>query len=144
YVTCLVCHNIVSGYACGGPGEPCNVHQDPYFRPNNPVTRGQVAKIVALSAGFNEPVSTQTFQDVAPGSTFYNYVERLATRGFMSGYTCGNPEPCVPPSHRPYFRPNGSATRGQLSKIVSNAAGYIETVNGQTFQDVAPGATFYN
>jgi hypothetical protein len=144
YVTCLVCHNIVSGYACGGPGEPCNAGHDPYFRPNSPVTRGQVAKIVAQSAGFNEPVTTQTFQDVPPGSTFYNYVERLATRGFMSGYPCGNPEPCVPPFSRPYFRPNGTATRGQLAKIVSNAAGYSEAVHGQTFQDVSAGSTFYN
>ena len=100
--------------------------------------------MVPLSAGFNEPVTTQTFQDVAPATTFYNYVERLATRDFMAGYTCRNPEPCVPPNNRPYFRPNSTATRGQLAKIVSNAAGYTETVSGQTFQDVAPGATFYN
>ncbi|MGA7730310.1 MAG: plastocyanin/azurin family copper-binding protein, partial [Chloroflexia bacterium] len=29
-------------------------------------------------------------------------------------------EPCVPPTNRPYFRPGATATRGQLSKIVSN------------------------
>jgi hypothetical protein len=143
YVTCLLCHNIVSGYPCGGPGEPCNPSNDPYFRPNGSVTRGQIAKIVSLAAGFNEQVDTHTFQDVAPGSTFYVYVERLATRGIMAGYPCGSPEPCVPPNNRPYFRPNSNATRGQIAKIVANAANFNDPVSGQTFQDVAPGSTFY-
>ena len=37
---------IVSGYACGGPGEPCDAANRPYFRPYADVTRGQLAKIV--------------------------------------------------------------------------------------------------
>jgi hypothetical protein len=144
YVTCLICQGIVSGYACGGPGEPCDPAHDPYFRPNSSVTRGQLAKIVSQAAGFNEQITVQTFQDVAAGSTFFNYVGRLATRGIMAGYTCGNPEPCVPPRNLPYFRPSGKATRGQLAKIVSKAANYTEPVSGQTFQDVPPASTFYD
>jgi hypothetical protein len=144
FVTCLLCQGIVSGYPCGAPGEPCDPAHDPYFRVNSPVTRGQVAKIVAQSAGYTDPPAGQTFQDVAPGSTFYAYVARLASRGYMAGYACGNPEPCVPPLNRPYFRPNGHATRGQLAKIVSNAAGYTDPTGGQTFQDVPPGSTFYD
>lgn len=37
---------ILSGYACGGPGEPCAAGNKPYFRPNVNVTRRQAAKIV--------------------------------------------------------------------------------------------------
>ena len=37
----------ISGYECGGPGEPCDSEDRPYFRPNNGVTRGQASKIVA-------------------------------------------------------------------------------------------------
>jgi hypothetical protein len=37
----------MSGYPCGGPGEPCDGENRNYFRPNNPLTRGQTAKIVA-------------------------------------------------------------------------------------------------
>jgi hypothetical protein len=37
----------MSGYPCGGPGEPCDPQQRPYFRWGNPVTRGQASKIVA-------------------------------------------------------------------------------------------------
>ncbi len=143
FVRCLACRGIVSGYACGGPGEPCNITSDPYFRPGDAVTRGQVAKVISQAAGFSEPVSGQSFQDIAPGSPFYAYIERLASRSVMSGYACGNPEPCVAPANLPYFRPGDSATRGQLSKIVSNAAGFLEPVSGQSFQDIAPGSPFY-
>jgi hypothetical protein len=144
FVRCLACRGIVSGYPCGGPGEPCNLTNDPYFRPGAPISRGQLAKIISQAAGFIEPVSGQTFEDVAPGSPFHEYVERLASRAIMGGYPCGSlVEPCVPPGNRPYFRPGSTATRGQLTKIVANAAGFIEPVSGQTFEDIAPGSTFY-
>jgi uncharacterized delta-60 repeat protein len=143
-VRCLACRGIVSGYPCGGTGEPCNGNNDPYFRPGNLVTRGQIAKIASNSAGFSDPVSGQTFEDVAPNSTFYIFVERLVARGVMSGYACGGPgEPCNPPFNRPYFRTNSTATRGQLAKITSNAANFTEPVSGQTFEDVLPNSTFY-
>ncbi|HUP26854.1 MAG TPA: S-layer homology domain-containing protein, partial [Chloroflexia bacterium] len=39
---------VISGYDCGTvPNEPCDAQRRPYFRPNNNVTRGQAAKIVA-------------------------------------------------------------------------------------------------
>jgi hypothetical protein len=64
----------------------------------------------------------------------------------MSGYACGqNPnEPCDA-ENRPYFRPNAGATRGQLTKIVSNAAGFNDTIppTQQTFTDVPPTNTFW-
>jgi hypothetical protein len=132
YVRCLACRRIVSGYA------------DNTFRPNNNVTRGQLSKIVSNSAGFNEPQTAQLFEDVPPGSTFFDYIGRLASRGYMSGYPCGGAgEPCVPPGNRPYFRPNNNATRGQIAKIDSNAAGFTDLPTGQTFEDMPPGSTFY-
>jgi hypothetical protein len=141
---CLACKDIVSGYACGGPAELCDADANPYFRPDNNVTRGQLAKIVSNSAGFNDTVSGQAFEDVPPGSTFYTFTQRLSTRGVMSGYPCGGEgEPCVPPGNRPYFRPNNNATRGQITKIVSQAAGYIDPPGAQIFEDVPPGSTFY-
>jgi hypothetical protein len=129
----MACRGVLSGYPDGT------------FRPNNNITRGQIAKVVSNAAGFNEPMTGQTFEDVPPGATFYDFIERLASRGVMSGYRCGGAgEACVPPGNRPYFRPNATATRGQLAKIVSNAAGFNEPVSGQTFEDVVPGSTFYD
>ncbi|MEO8285878.1 MAG: S-layer homology domain-containing protein [Chloroflexota bacterium] len=131
-IKCLACNGVFNGYPDGT------------FRPNNSVTRGQIAKIVSNAAGFIDPVSGQTFEDVLPGSTFYTYTERLASRSIMSGYPCGSPgEPCGS-GNLPYFRPNGNATRGQIAKIVSNAAGFTDPASGQTFEDVLPGSTFYD
>jgi hypothetical protein len=107
YVNCLLDRGIVSGY------------DDCTFRPNADVTRGQLSKIVAGSAGFNEPPGEQMFEDVPPGSTFYDWINRLARRGHVGGYPCGGPgEPCDE-NNRPYFRWANNATGGQTSKIVA-------------------------
>jgi hypothetical protein len=131
YVRCLTNNGILGGYS------------DCTFRPNANVTRGQLSKIVANSAGFNEPVSGQTFEDVPSANTFYEHIERMAARGIIGGYPCGGTgEPCGM-GNKPYFRPNANATRGQISKIVSQAKGYTDPVSGQTFEDVSPTNSFY-
>ena len=131
FIRCMACQGIIGGYSDGT------------FRPNNDVTRGQLSKIVSNSAGFNDDPGPQLFEDVPPGSTFYDWIQRLANRGYVSGYPCGGEgEPCGP-DNLPYFRPNANATRGQISKIVSNAAGYSDTPPGQTFEDVPPANPFY-
>jgi hypothetical protein len=132
WVRCLACRGIVNGYPNGT------------FRPNNNVTRGQLSKIASNSAGFSDPQTEQMFQDVPPGSTFFNYIGRMASRGYVVGYPCGGRgEPCISPTNLPYFRTNNPATRGQISKIVSNAAGFTDRPAGEIFEDVPPGATFY-
>ncbi len=110
-------HGVLSGYSCGGPGEPC---PGAYFRPNNDVTRAQTAKIIANAHGWPQVQNpTPTFNDVPFGSTFYGYVEACALRGLISGYSCGGVgEPCP----GAYFRPGNSVTRGQLTKFVYYAA----------------------
>jgi hypothetical protein len=111
-------HNsIVAGYSCGDPGEPC---PGAYFRPNNFVTRGQMSKFIVVAAGWPviNPV-TPRFNDVPIDSTFYTFVETGFCRQVFTGYDCGEPgEPCP----GLYFRPNNNATRGQISKMVYEAA----------------------
>jgi subtilisin family serine protease len=134
FIRCLACRNIISGYADGT------------FRPFNDITRGQIAKMVSNSAGFDEEPGPQIYEDVPEDSTFYRWINRLTNRGHMGGYDCNSvpEEPCIPPDNRPYFRPNTTATRGQLSKIVANAAGLTGTPTGQRYTDVAPGHPFYD
>jgi hypothetical protein len=136
---------IIGGYPCGGQGEPCNPGNDPYFRTNNGITRGQIAKIVSEAASFTEDAGPQAYEDVPAGSPFYAYINRLSNRGLVGGYTCGQMpgEPCVGPGNRPYFRPNTGATRGQLAKIVATAAGINEPVTGQFYADVPATNPFY-
>ena len=121
YMTCL---GIMSGYECGAEGEPCDQDNTPYFRPNAHITRGQLSKIVSNAAGFIEDPGTRLYEDVPENNPFYPYVQRLSNHSVMSGYECGTipEEPCVSPDNRPYFRPFAEATRGQISKIVANAA----------------------
>ncbi|HEY0068633.1 MAG TPA: S-layer homology domain-containing protein, partial [Chloroflexia bacterium] len=86
-------------------------------------TRGQMSKIVSNAAGFNEPVSGQSFEDLPPSnspSSYYQYVERLYARGIVSGYPCGGVGEECGDEARPYFRPNHSVTRGQAAKIAAN------------------------
>jgi hypothetical protein len=133
FIRCLACREIIGGYADGT------------FRPNNNITRGQIAKMVSNSAGFQEPIDGETYEDVPFGSPFYVFIERLSRRGHMGGYPCGlrDIEPCNPPENRPYFRPNENATRGQISKIVSNAANIQDPVSGIFYTDVEEDNPFY-
>ncbi|MDQ2807524.1 MAG: S-layer homology domain-containing protein, partial [Chloroflexota bacterium] len=136
----LACHGVLGGYSDGT------------FRPYNQTTRGQIAKIVVLAFAVlpQTPTGRATFADVAPGSTFLPYVETAAARGIVSGYTCGGtdpqtgaPEPCDT-AQRPYYRPAGNVTRGQLTKIVVLSAGWaLHTPAGPTFSDVAAASVFY-
>jgi photosystem II stability/assembly factor-like uncharacterized protein len=119
YVQCLACLNVLGGYSDGT------------FHPQGNITRGQLSKLVSNAAGYNESVSGQTFSDVPPGSPFYTYVERIVGRGIISGYGDGT------------FRAGEPASRGQIAKIVANAAGLSGAVSGQTFSDVPPGSSFY-
>src|SRR5204863_5629922 len=92
FVETAVCKGIISGYSCGGPGEPCDAQARPYFRPYANVTRGQLSKIDVVAAGWPlQNPATGTFADVAPGSAFYPFVETAVCQGVVSGYTCGGP-----------------------------------------------------
>jgi hypothetical protein len=143
YVICLAYRGVVSGYACGSLGELCNGNNEPYFRPNQLVTRGQLVKIVALAAGFAEDPGTQIYEDGSFSNPFYRWINQLTRRGYVGGYACGGPgEPCST-EQRPYFRPGANATRGQTAKIVANAAVLTGTPTGQSFTDVPPTHPFY-
>ncbi|MEO8285149.1 MAG: S-layer homology domain-containing protein [Chloroflexota bacterium] len=132
YVRCLACSTVLGGYPDGT------------FRPSNNITRGQLSKIVSNAAGLADTSGSQTFQDVSPDSTFFTYVQALSAEGYINGYPCGGPgEPCLAPGNKPYFRVGSNATRGQISKIVSNANGFNDPPAGQTFEDVPPSHTFY-
>ncbi|HET7078279.1 MAG TPA: S-layer homology domain-containing protein, partial [Chloroflexia bacterium] len=99
-------HGIISGYQCGGPGEPC---PGTYFRPGADVTRAQLAKMIILAQGWDAANPAQpSFSDVPPGAWYAGYVEAANLQGVVSGYADGT------------FRPFASATRAQLAKMIYN------------------------
>ncbi|MFL5732673.1 MAG: S-layer homology domain-containing protein [Chloroflexia bacterium] len=120
-VTFLNSARVVSGYADGT------------FRPYNNVTRGQAAKIVVLAFGLGvETVSRQRFLDVPAGDPFARYIETAYSHGLVSGYEDGT------------FRPGNTITRGQVAKIVVEAASVkLENPSAPTFSDVPASSAFY-
>jgi hypothetical protein len=121
YIEYLATHGIISGYA------------DNTFRPNNNITRGQVAKMITLAKGWtplNPP--TPTFIDVPPAHPFYSFIETVAAHGVVSGYADGT------------FRPGNNITRGQISKMITLGEGWTLVAPPQpTFSDVPPAHPFY-
>ncbi|HYO48333.1 MAG TPA: S-layer homology domain-containing protein, partial [Chloroflexia bacterium] len=124
WINRLTRRGYIGGYECGQSAtEPCMPPENrPYYRPSASATRGQLSKIVATAAQFNEPVNGQFYADVPPSNPFYEWIERLATRNIMGGYACGSmpSEPCDN-QNRPYFRWANEVTRGQASKIEAGA-----------------------
>jgi hypothetical protein len=92
---------------------PCEICGPPdcTFRPYNWTTRGQLTKIMVVSACW--PLytpATPTFSDVPTNDPFYTSVETAYHYGVISGYA----------DHT--FRPGNNITRGQLSKVAYLAA----------------------
>ena len=74
---------------------------DGSFYPNQPVTRGQFAKMVVAGLGLaTANPATPSYSDVAPGSTFYQYVEGARVAGLISGYSDGTFRPSTPISRQ--------------------------------------------
>jgi hypothetical protein len=145
YIRWMACHGYISGYTCGGPGEPCDPTRTPYFRPGNNVTRGQLMKMVVNAARWSPATPpSHTFADVPTTHPFYSYIETGVGHGLISGYDCGGPgEPCDS-QNRAYFRPGNDITRGQLAKVIALARAYsLGYPPAPTFADVPTTHPFY-
>jgi hypothetical protein len=104
YIETAYARGIVSGYS------------DDTFHPYANVTRGQLSKIVVLARAWSISTPTSpTFSDVPASHPFYAYIETAYAHNIISGYMCSGTG-CLE------FRSANNATRGQISKIVCNAA----------------------
>ncbi|HKP52894.1 MAG TPA: S-layer homology domain-containing protein [Chloroflexia bacterium] len=108
--------------------------------PTRTATTGSTATVISNNTSTptstSIPATTATacsiaFTDVQLDHTFYPFIRCLACRGIISGYSDGT------------FQPGNNITRGQIAKMVSNAAGFSEDPNPQIFEDVDPSNTFY-
>jgi hypothetical protein len=102
YIETAVYYGIISGYA------------DHTFRPDAGLTRGQMSKVIVIAGQVKYGWTINTagaphFVDVPVGSTFFDWIETAYNRGMISGYANG------------YFYPNNPTTRGQFSKMLSQA-----------------------
>lgn len=94
------------------------------FGPEDPVTRAQVAKVVALSGGISLPVNASyvpTFTDVDESQWFYDAVRRVAFHCVMTGYENGS------------FGAEDPLTREQVAKVIVKVLNPGCDANGTTF-----------
>lgn len=97
----LVSSGVIKGYTEKGKT---------VFKPNQNVTRGQVAKMVVIASG-NKPLTVKksNFSDVAVGTELSGYVERAVQLGFFATNTKGQ------------FLPNKPLTRDEMSFVLTKA-----------------------
>ena len=80
-------------------------YPDGTFRPDNPVTRGQMATFLVNAIDLN-PASGSGFIDIG-GTTHQASIESLAASNITSGYSDGT------------FRPDNPVTRGQMATFLA-------------------------
>jgi hypothetical protein len=101
-------------------------YKDGTFRPNEQVTRGQVASIITSILNIDTTnVPNPGFADVTTANSHYTGIAALVNAGVLSGYGDGS------------FLPNAPLTRGQMAKILVKAFQFKETGSATTpFVDV--------
>jgi hypothetical protein len=105
FVNHIYLDSIVTGYACGGAGEPCDGSNRPYYRPGAGVTRGSMSKFVDLArpkaglvidakAANGEYFALAGFRD-APGTNGFDGDAAILAVNSGSGLDVTHPSPAV-------------------------------------------------
>ena len=113
-----------------------NGYPDGTFRPNAPITRAEMAKIIALFAKLDK--TADRFPDTA-GHWAEAYIRLAAGNGWIEGYPDGT------------FRPNQSITRAEtvtmidrvLERVPKDESRLLPHETMLTFPDCRPGQWFY-
>ena len=100
---------------------------DNTLRPNNPITREEVAKIMVVAFDLEDKATEGTtgFNDNNEVSDWAKeYVNILHNRGYVSGYSDGS------------FRPNNPITRAEVVKMTTNVNGNIANTPGELSNNI--------
>ncbi|MFB7817220.1 S-layer homology domain-containing protein [Paenibacillus chitinolyticus] len=102
----LISEGILSGYPDGT------------FKPENPITRAEFAKILVLALGLKEePAKSASFHDVDASSWYSGYVGSLVASGITQGTTAST------------FSPDAKVTREELVVFFVRAFGLAESAS---------------
>jgi len=106
-------------------------YMDGTFKPANPITRTQAAKILAGILKLDTVhVKNPQFKDIKPGDENYGAIAALANAGIINGANG-------------YYYPTQHITREQMSKMIAKGFGLTSTSNTQLpFTDVKKGNEF--
>lgn len=87
-----------------------NGYPDGTFRPENPVTRAEFAKMILLTLGYSpELPENPTFPDVPRQEWYYRYVQGAVKHGLVEGYPDGS------------FKPEGNITIAEVLTVIVRA-----------------------
>ena len=101
-------------------------YEGSYFKPNNPVTRAQVATLLVKALNLNNSFEEQVFNDVPEEYWASGAINTLYREGYVNGYETND------------FRPKDPLTRDQLAALFSRAFELKETTKTADFNDVQP------
>ncbi|WP_338652175.1 S-layer homology domain-containing protein [Lysinibacillus sp. Y5S-8] len=103
-----------------------NGFQDGTFKPEQNITRGQAAKIIAGVLGLNTSnVSNPNFKDIPTNHVYFGAIAALKQKGIINGYEDGT------------FRQDEFIQRNHVAKIVANAFNLkASNTNSLPFTDV--------
>jgi hypothetical protein len=122
YIERLLDAGVVSGYTDGT------------YKPQELVTRGQLAKFIFNAFDIVENTSCDAFLDVTTTDSFYKEITSLKCAEIISGYPDGT------------YKPNDSVTRGQVTKFITEALKEkgitVDMDKVETFPDVDETDTF--
>ncbi|MGM0792363.1 MAG: S-layer homology domain-containing protein [Bacillota bacterium] len=94
YIAALAERGIIKGYG-------------DQYKPNEPITRAQMAKIIALGYKFKEsPLKDKRFQDVNPTDWYAGYLQPLIEKGITNGTTAKT------------YSPIETVSRGQMAAFI--------------------------
>lgn len=86
------------------------------FKPNEPVTRAQMAKMIALAFQLEtQPLTSSPFTDVSESGWYTEYVTPLLTFNITTGKTATT------------FAPSDNVTRGQLAAFVNRSEKAVDS-----------------
>ena len=124
YIEAVYTEGITTGYNDGS------------YRPDEPVTRGQLAAFLARALKLNDTGDPNhpSFTDVKPAMQFFGYIEAIYAEGITTGYSDGS------------YRPNDPVNREQMAAFLARALELTKTddPDKSSFSDVLVGMQFFS
>jgi hypothetical protein len=98
-----------------------NGYSDGTFRPDEPVSRAEMAKFVVNALEIEKDTTCTAFSDVSPDHVFYTPIMTLKCHGIVQGFEDGS------------YKPEAFVTRGQATKFLVEGLAYTFATEGEFY-----------
>lgn len=114
-----------------------NGYEDGSFKPENNLTRGEFAAMIARFANLTDTAASRTFSDVDSSYWGFKNIMALNKAGYINGYEDGT------------FRPEANVTRAEVMTVINKIIGrsadasYVKSLDNNKFSDLDKNAWYY-